>query len=278
MHHAASEHKAPTRRRKALLRKALLRRALRALTAPAPVLAAALSFAAANHAAAESVAPNAASYGYKFYVGGVLIGKAWLSATFEKDAYISQASLETDGVAGWFVAATVMANAKGAMAPKSPAPKQLDVKGVTEGAPWTMTIAYENGAPGRVTSEPPFRKKPYEIDPAQQHGALDPISAVIAAMKPGKGAGCERTIPIFDGRKRYDVVLGEPIKEGESQAGYPMVECKGLWRRVGGFKPKMMKKPNIEFTARFEQRDGLTVPTKVWGDTEFGGAVAVIRK
>ncbi|MEM9726221.1 MAG: DUF3108 domain-containing protein, partial [Pseudomonadota bacterium] len=222
--------------------------------------------------------PERANFGYKFYVGGVLIGKAWMSTSFADGRYRSQGSVETDGVAGWFVSATVVATADGAMGDDQPTPVKLDVTGVTDKTPWRMSIDYDGGAPTGVFSEPPFREKPYEIDPRRQGGALDPVSAVIATLTPMKGSGCDRVIPIFDGRKRYDIVIGPEIERGVSRKGFPMVECEARWRRVGGFKGNQMNKPDVPFTARFERRDGLAVPTKVWGDTEFGGAVAIIRE
>ena len=38
-----------------------------------------------------------------------------------------------------------------------------------------------------------------------------------------------------------------------------------------------MRKDDIEFIARFEVRGGLTVPVRVWGETEFGDAIAILR-
>lgn len=220
---------------------------------------------------------RSASYAYKFYVGGVLIGKANFVAKMGDGDYFTEGLLETEGVSDWFVAATVAAEARGRIS-KTVVPKQMDVSGKTEKINWRMTIAYQGDAPSTVSSQPPFSEKPYEIDPTEQKGALDPMSALVATLAPTKsGNPCGRTIPIFDGRKRYDIVFGKLQSKGVGKSGHPSFICKATWKRIGGFKPKMMEKKNITFNARFEERDGLFLPVRVWGKTEFGDAIAILR-
>lgn len=218
-------------------------------------------------------------YSYKFYVGGVLVGKAAITNTLAGDAYHIASELETDGVAGWFVEAKFNASARGSLSPDAaPSPRTLEVRGVSDNKPWRMTMTYQGDTPSAVAVEPPFRKRHYDIEPTDQKGSLDPISALVAALLPAprgaKTTPCERTIPIFDGRRRYDVVL-----EKEISAKDGLIECASRFKRVGGFKEKQLKKDDYLFTTRFEmQADGSAVPVKIWGDTEFGGAVAILRK
>lgn len=271
MPNAAPEHKArsaaPKRKRAAA---ALCAAAALSLFAP---IGAAPALAEIKLGAEQ----KSATYKYKFYVGGVLIGQANVDAKFGDGDYFTEGFLETEGVSEWFAAATVAAAARGRIG-KAVEPRQMDVSGKTEDLSWKMTIAYEGDAPSSVSSQPPFSKKSYEIDPRKQSGALDPMSALIATLAPTHtGSPCNRTIPIFDGRKRYDIVFGKETFKGKSSTGYRTFVCDASWRRIGGFKEKMMRKDDVEFQARFEVRDGLTVPMKVWGETEFGYAVAIIK-
>ncbi|MEL6979345.1 MAG: DUF3108 domain-containing protein [Pseudomonadota bacterium] len=242
-------------------------------------LFAAVPLAAAANAAPER--PAEVKHRYKAYVGGVLIGKASLTTRFTAEGYSSEGKLETDGVAGWFVAAKAQASALGALDASALEPERLDVTADSDGEAWRMSIAFSGGAPSEVSAEPPLRSRKWDIDPASQTGALDPISAIVRAMtgpmtSASAAAPCERTLPVFDGRKRYDIVLEEQIDE-RVKDGVTIIECAARWTRVSGFKPKMMRKPDYPFTARFAIRDGLTVPVRIWGDTEFGGAVVVLR-
>ena len=259
----------------------LVGRAIRGKAMPAAVAAIVAAGLAGAPAQAEiklGSQPKSASYAYKFYVGGILIGKANFDARLGDGDYFTEGFLKTDGVSNWFVAATVAAQARGRIGSKL-SPKQLDVSGKTEKVDWKMVIGYDGDAPSNVSSHPPFKKKSYEIDPRKQGGALDPMSALIATLAPTKsGTPCRRTIPIFDGRKRYDIVFGKQTFKGKSKTGHRTFVCEARWKRVGGFKPKMMRKDDVTFTARFEVRDGLTVPVKVWGETEFGDAVAILKK
>ena len=137
-----------------------------------------------------------------------------------------------------------------------------------------VEMIYGGGAPATVNAEPAFIPKPWEIDPAAQTGTLAPITAAIATLAPRPRVGmCERTVEVFDGRRRYAIDLGKPVQDGAR------IRCPANYRRIAGFKPKMMKeRPNFPFNIWLEERgDGLAHVGRGAGESMFGLAVILLR-
>lgn len=255
---------------------------MRKLARPAVLLAAAVGLGALFAPSPEAEAETA-TFGpaYKFYVGGVLVGKATLTAQYDADSYRIRADASTTGAVGWFLKATFSTEAEGALARDKILPAFFRLDTLAAKKPQDVSMTYDKrGAPAEVLAEPPFDPRPWQIDPKRQTGTIDPMSAgVDAALGPLSGADiCKRRFPIYDGRRRYDFVLEGKLKERERD-GFPTVDCKGRFKRVAGFKPKFMAKPDYVFTVRFRMLpNGVALPIRAWADTDFGAAIAVIRK
>jgi hypothetical protein len=79
-------------------------------------------------------------------------------------------------------------------------------------------------------------------------------------------------VDVFDGRRRYAIDLGRPEADGER------IRCRGVYRRVAGYKPKELRE-KIGFSVWFEERpDGLAHVVRVAGESELGLAVALRRE
>ena len=100
------------------------------------------------------------------------------------------------------------------------------------------TVEIDYGADGSVRSRvspPPERDSRDAVPDALQQGTIDPITASMTAV----GAGCSGRLPVFDGRRRYDLVLQElapgdvPSRRGV-YAG-PARRCRAVIESRGGF-------------------------------------------
>lgn len=224
---------------------------------------------------------------YDFYIAGLPIAKAKLVARIEDDFYSAETSGKTTGIAAIFFGSKVESSGGGLRLPAERdevdglSPQVFEAYFKMKKKDMTLRIAYDGDAPGSVEAEPPFKKKKYEIDPREQRGALDPISAIIAAYLPVKTMGevCSRTIPVFDGRKRFDISFNHLLEE-YVEDGKQFIECAGTYLRIGGFKKKHMtpERRSYPFKIRFRMAsDGSPLPVRIWGDTDFGTAVALLR-
>lgn len=248
---------------------------------------AALAFAATTHdanaegdGAENGVIASAVSQvlSYEVWFGGVAVADAKFQMSTDESGYSGVFRLRSDGVLDWFTEAEVQAETTGARSSEGAlAPGGFNVSAEVDDEPFTVDVAFSPEGPESVTAEPPFDPRPWEIEPSDQSGALDPLSAFIAAFFPSSDAAiCDRSLDIYDGRRRYEVSLYEENRRREKD-GFVEVECKARWDRTAGFKPKQMRKPGVEFMVRFRiLEDGLTVPVRAWAQTEYGAVVAVI--
>jgi len=102
-------------------------------------------------------------------------------------------------------------------------------------------------ADGSVTSVrhlPPAPPKPGIVPVREQHlrGVLDPLSAIMVVARNGAAANpCNRRLPIFDGKERFDLVLSYKgqVKVSEQQpSGQPGMAyvCKVKYQPIAGHK------------------------------------------
>lgn len=217
---------------------------------------------------------------YDFYLGGLPVAVAKVQASIEDDRYNAATALKTVGVVGFFFDTEFVSSVAGQrMQGNALAPSLFKMRWRTSKEHQNVRMPYNGDAPGIVEAEPPFRKKTYEIDPTEQSGALDPMTAIVAGLLPQSVSNlCDRVIPIFDARRRYDVKFTGQIDD-RLEDGKRIVECDGEYTRVAGFKNKMMEKPTYPFKIRFAvEEDGTATALRIWGGTAFGAAVATLRQ
>ena len=216
---------------------------------------------------------------YDFYLAGLPVAVAKLQARIDDERYNAVTALKTVGVVGFFFDTEMVSSVDGArIEGNALLPALFEMRWRTKEDGQNVRMLFSDDAPESVEASPPFKKKSYEVDPTNQTGALDPMSAIVAAFLPGSVENvCQRTLPVFDARKRFDVRFTKRLREYE-KGGQQLIECQGEYVRLAGFKPKMMKQARFGFKIRFAvQPDGSARATRIWGDTHFGIAVALLR-
>ena len=209
---------------------------------------------------------------YDIFVGGLKIAEMTVEADIEGPSYSADARLQTSGLVARFFKASFEAHSEGTIAGGSYGPELFTAHSRDTRKQQFVELSYADGRPSGLRADPAFVPKPWEIDPLAQADASDPLSAALGVLanQPGDGL-CNRTVEIFDGRKRYAIVLLEPEQR---DAG---IRCEALYRRVAGFKPKQMKDPEFPFEFWFEQApNGTYRVLRALGDTPIG--TAVIRR
>lgn len=210
---------------------------------------------------------------YDLYLGGIPIGELRIEATVDGGSYAASSAMKTAGVLGAFYDAGYRARVEGTVGPEGLTPQRFVAEGQDGSFVQAVDMRYRDGRPAAVAADPPFKPKPWQIEPGAQRGTVDPVTAALTALAPAPpGRLCNRTVEIFDGRRRYAVDLGRPVADGER------IRCEGLYRRVAGYKPKELKE-TIAFDVWFEERpDGLAHLVRAAGDSGFGIAVALLRQ
>lgn len=212
---------------------------------------------------------------YDLYLGGLWGGELTVAAEFDAADYRGGAHLQTAGLVGFFYEAGFKAEAEGRAGPGGLTPERFVSQSYDASHSRRVEIAYAAGRPVAMTAEPAYDERSWAIEPQAQAGALDPVSAALAALTPAPAeAACDRRIDIFDGERRFAIELGEPRRKG---AG---LRCTAAYVRVAGFKPKLMKKwTRWEFEIELGAGpDGLYRVTRAAGATFLGDMVALLRQ
>jgi hypothetical protein len=109
-----------------------------------------------------------------------------------------------------------------------------------------VQMTLDRGTVKEYVAEPPISPNPNRVPVTDIHlrNILDPMTASLMLV-PGNGntfvpAACDRTLPVFDGRMRFDVELKfKRLERVESDKGYQgtVVVCAVQFRPVAGHVP-----------------------------------------
>ena len=212
---------------------------------------------------------------YDLYLGGIKAGELTIDASYVDDRYQAFSVLRTAGIVGAVYKASFEAQTEGRMSNGVLAPDRFAAASRMKKKSQAVEMLFEGNAPMTVSADPAFIPKPWQIEPSEQSGTIDPITAALSALAPmPRDQICNRSVEVFDGRRRYAIDMGKPVQDGAR------IKCPANYRRVAGFKPKMMKKsPNFPFAIWLEERpDGLTHVVRAAGESMFGVAVILLRQ
>jgi Protein of unknown function (DUF3108) len=196
---------------------------------------------------------------YTATLTGVQIGKgAWVIEIAE-DQFTAAASGMTTGLLRVFANGNGSGASRGLvrgdnLIPATYASRIDNDKRVEE-----LRIVLSAGAVKEVAVDPPSPPNPDRIPLSDAHrrGVVDPMSAgllrVAGSGDPVSPEACRRTVPVFDGRMRFDLVMSfkriEKVQAGKGYQG-PVAVCGVQFVPLAGFVPD---RPAIKYL--IAQRD-----------------------
>ncbi|HET9148898.1 MAG TPA: DUF3108 domain-containing protein [Alphaproteobacteria bacterium] len=171
---------------------------------------------AAAAAAAPADQPRALSLRYDIYVGGFYVFAFDATVGLESGAYQVALQGGTAGFVGRMFPWRAWMDSKGSVASVDPAPTGLTAARFDNVAEWhrkakRTSVTFENGGRYAIEHDPPESPPDPRDDPLPSSlpsGTLDPVAAAIAALAgSARDGGCERRVPVFDGKRRYDLIV-----------------------------------------------------------------------
>lgn len=256
------------------------------------------ALAALALAAGLSLRPEAAwaqhwQLTYQVHVGGVAVLGVKADLTLTGDRYNVEVDAATDGFLGRMFPWRSHSQSIGAVRPDGLAPQRHTQVGTFRGKPRTVKLDYD--AAGNVTVEvtpPPTDDDREPVPDRLRRNTADPLSGVLGMLVAGlRGEGCARTVPVFDGRRRYDMQFGDfgTREVGKSRysvfsgaarqcrvtytpvAGYSRTPSGGsFWQRDSG--PE--QRPPVDLWIAPLTAGGPPFPVRVETDSAYGGVVA----
>ncbi len=234
-----------------------------------------LAFASA--AEAETIGAR-----YEVYTGGFKALSIQARAAIGDRTYDVEANLKTTGAIDWILRFTQKVEGRGRIETTA-TPRLYISDGTFLGTPRLTRLDYrpDGGVDARL--DPPNNDDDDRtpVPEAMKAGTIDPITAFVALNRAAVASGspCSGKVPIFDGRRRFNLVLEEDGVTAVEPSQYtafsgPALRCKVHMERLAGFQrnPRFNARPpgvSILYVARFGERE-TWLPVRLESDSGFG--------
>ncbi|MEE7467216.1 hypothetical protein MOF8_10365 [Methylobacterium oryzae] len=199
--------------------------------------------------AAPAAATVAVDYGIN--LAGLPIGTARLAGSFDRDRYLMDVSAVLTGLVGAITGGKGSARASGSFsAAPQPGAFAIATQTASSGIAVRMALAHGNVVQAEITPPLVDMQDRVPVTPANKRGIIDPVSAL---LMPTQGRGepldpenCNRTLPVFDGATRFNVVLSYAETRPVQKPGYagPVLVCNARYQAVAGHRPD---RPGVKF-------------------------------
>jgi Protein of unknown function (DUF3108) len=236
---------------------------------------------------AGAIGPNwptefTATYNLSF--GGFEVGTYRFNAHFNNGSYDAVSKGEVSAFFGAFKWAGNFSG-KGALEPSGLRPDAFEMSYKKKKKFVSVKIGFADRTVSSVALVPNKPPSPDTIllKPENLKNVFDPMSAMISVSDAGPANACNRVIPVFDGKARYDLHFTfkgrEPLTE-RYPSGQPreLILCRVKYVPIAGHKPKDFTDPwidynNIEFALRAVPKAGIYVPYRITIPSPIGSAV-----
>jgi hypothetical protein len=221
---------------------------LRQLTRICPALGIAVLLAAAFLADARhpAAAQGRLEAEYVATLMGIPIGRGNWIIDISEDEFTAAANGATAGLLRFFASGTGVSATRGTIAAGRLVPLTYAATVTTKDRIDDVRIAFAGGDVRDFTVEPPVGPNPDRIavTDSDRHNVVDPM---ISTMNYFAGSGdplspqaCNRKVPVFDGRLRYDLTSEfkrvETVKASKGYQG-PVMVCAVYFTPVSGYLP-----------------------------------------
>ncbi len=184
---------------------------------------------------------------YVVTLGGVPIGKGSWTIDVQDDQFTATASGATSGLLRVFASGQGNSAAHGIVTGGQPIASSYASSIVADNRSDQVRILFSGGAVKDYLADPPTMPSPDRVPltDASRKGVLDPLTASLIRVA-GTGdtfvpEACQRTLPVFDGRMRYDLQLAfKHLDKVKSEKGYQgtVVVCSVYFTPVAGHIPE----------------------------------------
>ena len=182
---------------------------------------------------------------YGLWLAGLPLGQADLSTQIDGDRYRAEVKVRLTGLAGAVTGGRAAAHATGQVAGGRVVPGGFAITSASSSAQRSIRMGLERGNVTTVDITPPLEDKGdrVPVTEAHQRAIVDPVSALVM---PASGRGdltdpslCNRTLSVFDGGARFDVVLSYAETRQAALGGYtgPVLVCSARYVPVAGHRP-----------------------------------------
>ncbi len=236
----------------------------------------------ALHPIGSADAAQQVSLQYSIHLGGFSVGSVELDAELSESSYHLRSVTRTDGLIDMVVGFLSQAESRGAIASRRIKPAEHRADNIWMGEDRSVRNVYESGRVAAVIDPSPADDDRPPVPVAATVETLDPLSASLrASLLAGTSTPCAERVPVFDGRRRYDlnfshVASSTPVRLGGG--GRPSQHCRVTLERIVGFsrKPWLTPVRGVEVADIWFKplvADLPLIPFRLTADTGVGEAI-----
>ncbi|GEO36955.1 hypothetical protein SAE02_11030 [Skermanella aerolata] len=248
---------------------------------------AALLGGAALLTASQAGAAEPVRLGYAIYAGGFHVLDASIVLDVGREGYMVEVNAQTQGILGTFFPWQTLARSDGRMNAGEAEPRTHKQTGTWRGKDRAVDLYYDGSGSVLAEVRPPDDPAEREpVPPEMVPGTTDPLSAVLSvAGAVAVGRGCSETVPVFDGRRRYDLTFKEMGSRNLPPSKYSVfsgaaVQCQvtskvlaGNWKKDGGAVSNDEKRKPVALMLAPVVEGMPPVPVRLEGESRFGEVI-----
>lgn len=228
-------------------------------------MTAAVGLAPAPTLAAEIPSARTADLTYDVYLGGLRIFTFDVNMALQPDRYRVTAEGGTRGVVGFLYPWEMKLAAEGEDEDGRVAPLRYIAETDWQNSPRTLNLRFaENGRYDLQQNPPPEPDPDIEggLPETLPEGTVDPLSLAVAASRAlAQNGRCDQTVPVFDGRRRFDLTMKHVDETTLAPNTYSIYQgaatrCSFSMQRISGFRKSW--KSSRQWNA------GSSAPPTIW--------------
>ena len=260
------------------------------MTAARAILAALPVLAALALCASAATAETRLDVKYGITVAGFPVAKANLSYALDGKGYTVTGSGRTSGVVRLFSDGHGKVSATGTLKGAGPAPDAFAYDITDDDGKETLTMAFLGNSVGKIELNPPANPKKLKrrvpIKHSDKVDVLDPLSALFIFAD--ASTVCNRTLRIFDGEQRFDLVLAhkrtDRFRGGKKNFKGRVVVCAVSYRPIAGHRADkkevkyMQRNSGMEIWMAPVGDTGVMAPISVRLNTQIGPLIVHAKR
>lgn len=180
---------------------------------------------------------------YKLYALALPIGEGVLNIDIGESAYSVSGNGRTAAFGKLVSDGKGTVKVSGKVDGASLAPESFSYKVNSEGEDASVSMKLRGRKVGETVVKPPQDRMKERVKVTQDHlsGILDPLSAAVFPAPAGlKPESCDRTLPLFDGKERYNVRLSykerRKAKTSDGRFNGDVIVCRARYEPVSGHR------------------------------------------
>ena len=194
-------------------------------------------------AASAAEAPVNMMAHYAIYMTRIHIGEITWAVYFSEQTYLASANGKASGVFSVLFSGEGSVTTHGEMTDERLVPLEVTTTITDDDGHDEVKMTFENGDFKHLKADgPPPKTNRVQVTPNLLRHVVDPLSAMLIPAVNGAfaHANCDKTLHIFDGRRRYNLVLSykrtDKMQIAHGYSGRVLV-CGVVLRAIAGYDP-----------------------------------------